>query len=192
MSLMEMKTTYYRGPLDNPSCGQPWHCGPYIAPCQQKAITEQTSSSLFLTAVRVTIERGDWKMDCRGSQKVISGQEDTSPSQETSVCTWEKCLPSGNVKKATKPNPQPDPQPRISRSLCIPCHAVFLFSTNKIFLTSAAGVHLCFHPQSGLKNPEQMKFLRVSSVHQIDWMHGSSSRGPTLQVWSPEFKPQFH
>jgi hypothetical protein len=24
--LMEMKTTYYRGPLDNPSCGQPLHC----------------------------------------------------------------------------------------------------------------------------------------------------------------------
>jgi hypothetical protein len=35
MPLMEMKTTYYCGPLDNPSHGQP--C---ITPCQQEAVTE--------------------------------------------------------------------------------------------------------------------------------------------------------
>jgi hypothetical protein len=30
------------------------------------------------------------------------------------------------------------------------------FSTNKILPTLAAGVHLCFHSQSGLKNPEHL------------------------------------
>jgi hypothetical protein len=32
--------------------------GPFIIPCQQEAVTEQTSLSLFLTAVRAAIERG--------------------------------------------------------------------------------------------------------------------------------------
>jgi hypothetical protein len=35
--------------------------GVFITPCQQEAVTEQTSSSLFLTAVRVVTERGDLK-----------------------------------------------------------------------------------------------------------------------------------
>jgi hypothetical protein len=35
--------------------------GPSIVPCQQKAVTEQTLMSLFLTAVRVVTERGDLK-----------------------------------------------------------------------------------------------------------------------------------
>jgi hypothetical protein len=26
---------------------------------------------------------------------------------------------------------------------------------------------MCFHPQSGLKNPEHLKFLHVSSMHHI-------------------------
>jgi hypothetical protein len=34
---------------------------PFITPCQQEAVTEQTSSSLFLTAVRAVTERGDLK-----------------------------------------------------------------------------------------------------------------------------------
>jgi hypothetical protein len=34
---------------------------PFIAPCQQEAVTEQTSSSLFLTLVRVVAEMGDLK-----------------------------------------------------------------------------------------------------------------------------------
>jgi hypothetical protein len=38
-----------------------------------------------------------------------------------------------------------------------PCSLSLLFSTNKIFLTSAAGVHPCFHSQSGPKNPEHLK-----------------------------------
>jgi hypothetical protein len=55
-------------------------------------------------------------------------------------------------------------EPPVSGSPCIPHYAVFLFSTNKIFLTSAALVHLCFHSQSRLKNPEYVKFLHVISA----------------------------
>jgi hypothetical protein len=32
MLLVEMKMTYYHGPLTNPSCGQPWCCGPLHCP----------------------------------------------------------------------------------------------------------------------------------------------------------------
>jgi hypothetical protein len=32
MPLMEMKMSYYCGPLDNPSWGQPWCCGPLHHP----------------------------------------------------------------------------------------------------------------------------------------------------------------
>jgi hypothetical protein len=46
------------------------------------------------------------------------------------------------------------------------CGLSLLFSTNKIFPTSATGVCLCFHSQSGLKNPEHLKFPCMSSVHQ--------------------------
>jgi hypothetical protein len=35
--------------------------GPFIVLCQQESVTESTSLSLFLTAVRVIIERGDLK-----------------------------------------------------------------------------------------------------------------------------------
>jgi hypothetical protein len=57
----------------------------------------------------------------------------------------------------------------------VPLHAPpyslsLVFSTHKFFLTSAAGVHLCFHSQSGLKNPEHLEFLCMSSVHHI-WQH---------------------
>jgi hypothetical protein len=44
-----------------------------------------------------------------------------------------------------------------------------LLFTNKIFLTSAAGVCLCFHTQSGPKNPKHLKFMCVSSVYH--WQH---------------------
>jgi hypothetical protein len=47
------------------------------------------------------------------------------------------------------------------------CSLSLLFSTNIIFLTSAVEVHLCFHSQSRLKNPEHLKFLCVSSMHHI-------------------------
>jgi hypothetical protein len=49
-----MKMTYYCSPLDNPDAA-----GSFIAPYLQEAVTEQTSSSLLLTAVRATIERGE-------------------------------------------------------------------------------------------------------------------------------------
>jgi hypothetical protein len=49
-----------------------------------------------------------------------------------------------------------------------PCSLSVLFSTNKIFLTSAAGVHLGFHSQSGLKNPEHLNFQHMSSVHHFN------------------------
>jgi hypothetical protein len=42
------------------------------------------------------------------------------------------------------------------------------FSANKIFPTSTVRVCLCFHSQSRLKNPEHLKFLRMSSVHHHD------------------------
>jgi hypothetical protein len=71
------------------------------------------------------------RMDCRRSQKVISDQGDTSPSQETSVCTQETSLPPGNAKKAIKPNPQPDLQ-EVSRSPYILQYAGFLFSSLQI------------------------------------------------------------
>jgi hypothetical protein len=35
--------------------------GPSITPCQQEAVTKQTSLYLFLTAVRIVTERGDLK-----------------------------------------------------------------------------------------------------------------------------------
>jgi hypothetical protein len=47
------------------------------------------------------------------------------------------------------------------------CSLSLLFSTNKIFPTSAVGVCLCFHSQSRLKNPECLKFLCMSSVYHI-------------------------
>jgi hypothetical protein len=48
-------------------------------------------------------------------------------------------------------------RPLVSGFLACP-HAAFLLWTNKIFLTSAAGVCLCFHSESGSKNPEHLKF----------------------------------
>jgi hypothetical protein len=176
MPLMEMKTTYYLGPWTTPPLVSPDAAGPFIAPCQQEAITEQILLSLSLTAVRATIERGDWRMDCKRSQKVINGQGDTSPSQKTSVCIWETSLPSGNTQNGyiiqSPPQPTrpwvPLPSPLWSLSL--------LFCTNKIFPTSAAGVCLCFHSQSRLKNPEHLKFLCVSSVHQDqEWKGGNNT-----------------
>jgi hypothetical protein len=58
--------------------------GPFIAPCQHEAVTEQTLLFLSLTVVRATTEKEDRRTDCRRSQKMISGQGDTSLSQETS------------------------------------------------------------------------------------------------------------
>jgi hypothetical protein len=40
MPLVEMKMTYCCDPLDNPSVVSPDTAGPFIAPCQQEAVTE--------------------------------------------------------------------------------------------------------------------------------------------------------
>jgi hypothetical protein len=63
MPLVDMKMTYYRCPLDSPSQKEVSldAAGPFIALCQQEAVTEQTSLSLFLTTVRAVTERGDLK-----------------------------------------------------------------------------------------------------------------------------------
>jgi hypothetical protein len=45
-----------------------------------------------------------------------------------------------------------------------PCSLSLLFSTNKILLTSAAGVCLYFHSQSRSKNPQQLKFVCIICV----------------------------
>jgi hypothetical protein len=57
--------------------------------------------SLFATAVRSIIERGDLKGRLQEIPKGIS-QRDTSPSQGTSVYTKETPLLSGNKKKSYK------------------------------------------------------------------------------------------
>jgi hypothetical protein len=112
-----------------------------------------------------------WGIDCRRSQK-ISGPRDTSPSQETSVCIWEMSLPSGNTQRGYK-NPVPT-LTHMTTCVCVRLHSPLsslslLFSSNKIFPISVAGVLLCFHSQRGLKNPENLKFLHMPSVHQIWW-----------------------
>jgi hypothetical protein len=127
---MEIKTNYYHGPLDNPSHGQPWCCRPLHHSLSARSSYWIDFIVLSLTAVRATIERREWRMDCRRSQKVISGQGDTSPSQET--CLYLRDISAiRQCKKAIKKrNLQPDPgwvplnSPLCSLSL--------LFSTNKI------------------------------------------------------------
>jgi hypothetical protein len=83
--------------------------------------------------------------------------------------------PSGNAKIGYKTHstPWPTESPGFRVPLYSPICSLSLlfstnkFSTNKIFLTSAVGVCLCFHSQSGLKNPEHLKFLHVSSMHHM-------------------------
>jgi hypothetical protein len=59
MPLMEIKQPTIAVPSHSSLMGNPDAAGPFIAPCQQQAVTEQTSLSPSLTAVRATIERGD-------------------------------------------------------------------------------------------------------------------------------------
>jgi hypothetical protein len=42
-------------------------------------------------------------------------------------------------------------------------------------------VHLCFHSQSGLKNPEHLKFLCVSPVHHI-WQPRRDKPSPKVGI----------
>jgi hypothetical protein len=70
-------------------------------------------------------------------------------------------------KKAIKPNPQHDPGPPAFSNM-----QSFSSLQIKSFLL---GVLLCFHPQSGLKNPEHLKFLHMSSMHQGGFPGGGES-----------------
>jgi hypothetical protein len=106
-------------------------------------------------------------MDCRRSQKVISGQGDTSPSQETSVYNRETSLPSGNTQKVYR-----NPILTLTHgttSFWVPLHSPLsslslLFSTNKIFLTSVVGACLCFHSQSWLRTLSTWAQLFCASI----------------------------
>jgi hypothetical protein len=86
MSLMEMKMTYYHGPPDNPSVISPDTAGPFIAPCQQEAVTEQTLSSLSLTAVRVVTERRDLKDRPGEVKKTLLLPRERSSASERHPC----------------------------------------------------------------------------------------------------------
>jgi hypothetical protein len=112
---------------------------------------------------------------------VISGQGNTSPSPETFVCTWETSLHSGNFKKAIKTQSPTWPMgPPVPCSLHSPlCSLSLLFSRRTVFLTNFVVVRLCFHCQSGIKNPEPLKFLCRSSVHHIWWPRRDK---PSLEV----------
>jgi hypothetical protein len=98
----------------------------FIICFQQDVVTKSTSSSLFLTAVRVIIERGDLK---GGLQEVhVFPKDGDEPGRKKAPCLPQKIpvrtrktpllpkrhqfmpksLPCGN-KKAIKPNFQPDP-----------------------------------------------------------------------------------
>jgi hypothetical protein len=58
--------------LITPLVVSPEAVGRFIGSCQQEALTEQTSSSLSLTAVRAITERVDLKEDHRRSRRHFS------------------------------------------------------------------------------------------------------------------------
>jgi hypothetical protein len=139
---------------------------PASPPVSRKQLLN-TFCRLFLTTVRADTERGDlkdrpWKV----KETLLLPRE--CPLHLKGISTIRQC------KKAIKPTPHPDPQIPVSRSPYIPptCSLSFLFSTNKfstnkILPTSAVRVFLYFHSQSRLKNPEHLKFLCVSFLHQV-------------------------
>jgi hypothetical protein len=59
MPVVEMKTTMV--PLTTPLMVNNDAEGPFIVPCKQEAVTDQSLLSLSLTAVRVITERGNLK-----------------------------------------------------------------------------------------------------------------------------------
>jgi hypothetical protein len=167
MLLMKMKMTYYLGPLDNPSHGQPWCCGP-LHHLLSAGSSYWIDLSLSLRAVRVITERGELKDGLQEVPKVVIGQGDTSPSQETSVCTWDTSLSSGN-KKGYK-SPIPKLTHRIT-SFRVPLHAPMQpFSSLQI---------KCFRPSAAFilrVEPRILKFLPVfcasepGAQTEISWM----------------------
>jgi hypothetical protein len=103
-------------------------------------------------------------MDCRRSRRHFSFPGNTHLHLKGIFA-----LRQYTKKKAIKPNPHLDPQDhQFPGPHAFPTLQSFLFSSLQIkSLTSAAGVCLCFHFQSRLKNPEHLKFLHVSSVYQF-------------------------
>jgi hypothetical protein len=79
MTLVEMKTTYYCGPLNNPSYGQPWRCGPLHWPLSAGSSlsllfppTKFSTNKIFPTsAVRVCL--------CFHSQSRFKNSEHLNP-----------------------------------------------------------------------------------------------------------------
>jgi hypothetical protein len=58
MPLVEMKMTYYWSPLNKPSCGQPWCCGPL-----HHRLSPGSSywTDLFIAIPNNRIEKGGWR-----------------------------------------------------------------------------------------------------------------------------------
>jgi hypothetical protein len=133
---MEMKTTYYQRDL----VVSPDTVGPFITPCQQEAVTEQTTLSLSLTAVRATIEWGNEGLK-DGLQEVTKGDK---WSRRHFPSLGNTCLHLKGIirqcKKAIKPTPHPDPQGSLvsgDHRFLVPlyspiCCLSLLFSVTKI------------------------------------------------------------
>jgi hypothetical protein len=78
MPLVELKTTVV--PLTTPLMVSPEAAGPSIAPCQQEAVTEQTSSSLSLAAVRAIPETdGGLEGQTTGGRSVLASERHLHP-----------------------------------------------------------------------------------------------------------------
>jgi hypothetical protein len=76
---MEIKRPSIAIPSITPLMVSPDAVGPFVAPFQQETVTEKTLLSLFLTAVRVIIERGDCGRS-KYSQQVSISQVKNGPS----------------------------------------------------------------------------------------------------------------
>jgi hypothetical protein len=99
-----------------------------------------------------------WRTDLRRSRRHFSSLGNTCLHLK-GISTLRQC------KKGYKTH---FPPWFMGSPVCIPQHAVFLFSSLWIkYFQPLLWVCLCFHSQSRLKNPEHLKFLHVSSMHHI-------------------------
>jgi hypothetical protein len=96
--------------------------GPFIALCKQETVTEQTSLSLFLTAVRAVTERGDSKDRPWEVKETLLLPRKLLFAYERHLC------PQAMQKLAIKSTPHPGLGSLVSGSPCIPQYAIFLFS----------------------------------------------------------------
>jgi hypothetical protein len=101
---MEMKMTYYHSPLDNPSVVS--LDTPSSHPFTRKQSPNRLPSSLFLTAVRATVERGHLKGRRQEVHVFLKGVNYPGgkktplllPKKHVSARKAPKSLPSGNKK----------------------------------------------------------------------------------------------